>query len=238
MKRDPRSIGPAACRHGIGTVLMAVAALLLADPVAAQTGQSCAEPAAAATSNMSNNACKLKDGIGFASASEFPIWKTVDLGVYHDANAVRDAFRTTPVLIHIDYWADQILNRITFLPTDTPLNLVLTTVSGLGFGEDGASLKEIYARASRLGLALCPAELGPALRMAYLDQQLGEYLHIAMQPVARSDGKATDFVVAKGLAGWLLIGDDVRDDLVLAGDARMVFIGPDEASHPTVPRTN
>jgi hypothetical protein len=238
MKSDPQLIGHTACRHGISIVQMAVAVLLLVNPVAAQTAQSCAEPAVAAKSNMSNNACKLKTSIGFGSLDEYPKWKAVDLGVYHDANAVRDAFRTTPHLIRIDKWADQMLNRITFLQTDTTLNLVLTTVSDLGFGEDGASLKDIYERASRLGLALCPAELGPALRLAYLDQPLGEYLRLAMQPVARSDGKATDFTVAKGLAGLLLIGDDVRDDLVLAGDTRMVFVGPDRAPYRSVPRTN
>jgi NAD(P)-dependent dehydrogenase (short-subunit alcohol dehydrogenase family) len=51
----------------ISIVQMAVAVLLLADPVAAQTAQSCAEPAAVATCNMSDNACKLKTRIGFAS---------------------------------------------------------------------------------------------------------------------------------------------------------------------------
>ena len=238
MKSDPQSIGHTVCRHSVSMVQMAVAVLLLADPVAAQTAQSCTEPAAAATSNASDNACKLKTSFSTFYDYEFPIWKAVDLGAYHDANAARDAFRTTPDLIHIDSWADQSLNRISFLQTDTPLNLVLTTVSDLGFGEDGASLKDIYERASRLGLGLCPAELGPALRLAYLDQPLGEYLRIAMQPVARSDGKATEFVVAKGLAGLLLIGEDVRDDLVLAGDTRMVFARPDGAPYLSVPRTN
>jgi hypothetical protein len=235
MKSDPQLIGHTVCRHRISIVQMAVAVLLLADPVAAQTAQSCAEPAATGTSNMSDNACQL-NRIGFASPYGFPIWKAVDLGVYRDANAVREAFRTAPYLIHIDHRADQILNRITFVQTDTPLNLVLTRVSDLGFGEDGASLKDIYEHASRLGLALCPAELGPALRLAYLDQPFGEYLRIAMQPVARSDGNATDFSVAKGLAGWLLIGDDVRDDLVLVGEERMVFC--DAAPYLSVPRTN
>jgi hypothetical protein len=203
-------------------VLLAV--FLQAGPAAAQPASSCTEPA---TSGMPGNACKLKAGIGFASTYKFPPWKAVDVGIYHDANTVRDAFRRTPVVLYIDDWADQILSRISFLQTDTKLNLVLVTVSDLGFGADGASLKGIYEHASQRGLPLCPAELGPALRLSYLDQPLGEYPQIAMRPIARSDGKATNFVVAKGLRGWMLIGNDARDETVLAGDVGLVFVQPD-----------
>ena len=226
MRSDPNLTRYAARCRGFVIAQMAAGVLLLADPVAAQGAQSCAE-SAAARFNMSGNTCNLKARSGSAGFEAFPVWKVVDLGAYHDANAVRDAVRAAPQFIHVDYWADQMLNRITFVRTDTPLSLVLTTVSDLGFGEEGAPLKDIYERASRLGLALCPAEMGPALRLAYLDQPLGESLRIAMQPVARSDGRATEFTVAKRLAGWLLIGDDVRDDLVLAGDTRMVFVRPE-----------
>jgi hypothetical protein len=233
MKSDPRLIRPNACRHGISIVQIAIAVLLLVAPVAAQSVPSCAGLATAATFNVPGSTCKLKTRTGDASINEFPIWKIVDVGVYHDANAVRDAFRKMPVyLIHVDNWADQFLNRITFVQTERPLNLVLTTVSDLGFGEEGASLKDIHERASQLGLALCPAEVGPALRLAYPDQPLGEYLRIAMPPVARPDGNATAFTVAKSLAGLSLIGDDVRDDLVLAGNTRMVFCSPDRAPAP------
>jgi hypothetical protein len=240
MESEAQFTGRIARRSGIGALQALLVLVLQASPAAAQPTNSCTESAIAETSNISGNACKLKTGVSFASLYEFefPIWKAVDLGVYHDAKTVRDAFRKAPILIHIDNWADQILNRITFQQTDTPLNLVVTTVSDLGFGGDGASLKDIYDRASRLGLALCPAELGPALRLAYLDQPFGEYLRIAMQPVARADGKATEFAVAKGLSGWLLIGEDVRDDLVLGGDVRMVFVRPDGAPYLSVPPTN
>jgi choline dehydrogenase-like flavoprotein len=81
-------------------------------------------------------------------------------------------------------WANEVLGRIAFSHADTKLDLVMTTVSALGLGERGASLRDIFARASQLGLALCPAEVVPALRLAYFDQPLGEYLHIAMEPVA------------------------------------------------------
>jgi hypothetical protein len=50
------------------------------------------------------------------------------------------------------------------------------------------SLHDIYARAVALGFELCPAEVGPTLRLNYLDQPLGEFLRIAMQSVSRYDG--------------------------------------------------
>ena len=125
MKSDPKFMRYAACRHSIAMVQMAVAVLLLTNPVAAQAAQSCAESAAGATSNMSVKACELKTGIGSADLNEFPVWKTVDLGVYHDANAVRDTFRKVPELIHIDGWADQ-MSKNAFLekrgPKITPLS--------------------------------------------------------------------------------------------------------------------
>jgi hypothetical protein len=53
-------------------------------------------------------------------------------------------------------------------------------VAELGFKE-GATYSGICARALELGLELCPAEVGPALRLAYKDQPLGEWLIIAME---------------------------------------------------------
>jgi hypothetical protein len=99
-------------------------------------------------------------------------------------------------------------------------------VSALGFGEAGASLKNIYARASRLGLALGLAEVGPALRLGYLDQPLGEFLRIAMIPVARYGGEPVDFTIGNGGAGLLLIGGEFRGDLVVSGATRFVFVRP------------
>jgi hypothetical protein len=66
MKSDPKSMRHDARRHSITIVQVAVAVFLLADPVAAQPGQACAEPAAAAgTSNMSDNACNLLINKGY-----------------------------------------------------------------------------------------------------------------------------------------------------------------------------
>ena len=133
-----------------------------------------------------------------------------------------------PCRIYVGSWADEILGRPAFpyVEAAAKLELVVASVSALGFGEAGASLKEIYARASRLGLALGPAEVGPALRLGYLDQPLGEFLRIAMKPVARYGGEPVDFTIGNGGAGLLLIGGDFRSDLVVSGATRFVFVRP------------
>jgi hypothetical protein len=52
------------------------------------------------------------------------------------------------------------------------LQTVELSVAELGFPR-GARWERIYAAARRVGLELCPLELGPYLRLAYLDQPEG-----------------------------------------------------------------
>lgn len=60
-------------------------------------------------------------------------------------------------------------DRFTTSETKYSLETVELTVGNLGFLER-ATTNQIYKRASELGLDLCPVELGPHLRLAYLDQ--------------------------------------------------------------------
>lgn len=92
------------------------------------------------------------------------------------------------------------------------LQTVLLRVADLGFPE-GAITREIIGseqdrdlfghpapftggRAQRLGLKLCPAEVGPQLALQYSDQPSGERLYVAMKPIPASDGEPRIFVVA------------------------------------------
>ena len=63
-------------------------------------------------------------------------------------------------------------------------------------------------------------------RAGYLDQPPGEFLHIAMIPVARYSGELVDFTLGNGGTGLMLIGGNARPDLVLRGSIRFVFVKP------------
>ena len=54
----------------------------------------------------------------------------------------------------------------------TLVKTVELSVRNLGFPK-GATLSELYASAARLGLRLCPVEVGPHLRLQFLDQHEG-----------------------------------------------------------------
>ncbi|WP_046225877.1 hypothetical protein [Paenibacillus dauci] len=60
-------------------------------------------------------------------------------------------------------------NKFTTSDIKYSLPTVELTVGQLGFPE-GATIDQIFDRADQSGLALCPLELGPHLRLAYLEQ--------------------------------------------------------------------
>jgi hypothetical protein len=79
------------------------------------------------------------------------------------------------------------LDRTFCLQQEIEVDLVKMTVAELGF-EDGALHADICAEALKLALELCPAEVGPALRLQYGDQLDGERLRIGMRPLVDHGG--------------------------------------------------
>jgi hypothetical protein len=122
------------------------------------------------------------------AASETRIWKTNTVGGSSGVNDVRVAMETAPCPMLIGDDADEVLGRPAFPFGRKPveLDLVVVSVFQLGLGDQASrndvelssavevSLRDVYARAVALGFELCPAEVGPALRLEYLDQPLGE----------------------------------------------------------------
>lgn len=93
--------------------------------------------------------------------------------------------------INIDNAARSFLesNDFTISKTREHVDLVRLTVADLGLPR-GATTEEIYRTAESLGLELCPAEVGPHLRLAY---QGFEWMFIAMKPITDSDGESFVF---------------------------------------------
>jgi hypothetical protein len=160
------------------------------------------------------------------TASELPIWKTITLGLHRNVNAVRDALDAANIAVGDS--ADEILGRpaFTFANERRELNLVVLSVAALGFGADGGTLADIHARAVRLGFELCPEEVGPQLRLQYLNQPLGEFLHVAMKPQLTYRGDPVDFTLANGGAGLSLLGGSAHSNLVMSARAAFVFVRP------------
>jgi hypothetical protein len=165
------------------------------------------------------------------TSAQSPIWKRVTIGTYKGANDIREALYAARMRIGAS--ADEILGRPTFpfSKLKTELDLVVVTAADLGF-EGRTSVAEIYRRAIQRGLELCPAEVGPQLRLQYVNQPIGEFLHIAMLPIATYHGDLVDLTVGNGGAGLLLLGGDGNPDLKLHSTVKFVFVRPARIAMP------
>jgi hypothetical protein len=129
-------------------------------------------------------------GCAFVSTSdsavtEWPPSMTVKLGTYVSNEALRQALIGAG--FRIGRWGDDILKRVKVASKPTAVKIKIVTVAELGF-PDGATRIQIYQKALSLGLQLCAAEVGPAMRLQYRDQPKGEWLLIGMEPIIDSNG--------------------------------------------------
>jgi hypothetical protein len=107
----------------------------------------------------------------------------------------------------------------------TDVELALLSAADLGVGSE-SSLADVYKRAREVGLALCPAEVAPQLRLDYRNQPLGEALNIAMEPVATYSGEPTILALVNFGTGLALIGSDGRSEFMVPRTWRFVFALP------------
>jgi hypothetical protein len=158
--------------------------------------------------------------------ARFQIWRTATLGSYKGVDAYRDALDIAKIKIGDS--ADEILGRPAFpyARTKTGVELAVFSAADLGVESDQVSLAEVYRRARQAGLELCPAEVGPQLRLDYRNQPLGEALDIAMEPVATYGGEPTILTLANWGTGLLLIGRDGRPESTVFRKSRFVFALP------------
>ena len=157
---------------------------------------------------------------------EWKVWKTIKLGT---GLKTMDQFLKAMEAYgyKVSDWAKDLLKRAKFLASvalkEIEADLVIVTVAELGF-KDGATFKEICDKAIELGLLLCPAEVGPQLRLQYQNQPIGEWLYIAMEAITDSGQYLRLFVVERGSGGLYLGGDRGSPGLFYDGGYRFVFV--------------
>jgi hypothetical protein len=158
--------------------------------------------------------------------AHFQIWRRITLDTYKGVDAYRDALDSAKIKIGDS--ADEILGRPAFpyARTKTDVELAVLSAADLGVESDQASLAEVYQRARQAGLELCPAGVGPQLRLEYRNQPLGEALDIAMEPVATYRGDPTILTLVNWGTGLMLIGRDGRPESMVFRKSRFVSAVP------------
>ena len=145
----------------------------------------------------------------------FRTWRIIKLGTYENVTALFGALAQAD--IHISESATEILDSSSFTlaSKETEIELVAAEVTELGF--TGSVLYDaIRCRIRKLNHVLCPAEVGPQLRLQYYaDQPPGERLVIAMEEIS-----SNVFGVERGgLQRWL----DTRSDMVFHPEDLFIF---------------
>ncbi|KYK47337.1 hypothetical protein A1D31_31720 [Bradyrhizobium liaoningense] len=171
-----------------------------------------------------------KPQTGVESAADVPVWRKTTVGTFPDSVALRNALNARGC--GVGELASEIMARPAFTLNTAKADLELVTVSAaeLGFQTETVLLGQIYARAQQLGFGLAPAEIAPQLRLQYLDQPIGEFLTIGMNPIKTSKGAPVILNVANGGAGLILIGQDGRADAEIFVGSVFVFLRSKEAA--------
>ena len=208
-------------------MLARLAAVLTCDSALAQ-GQVGAQQAAPAVAAEGRHIAP-----GLTNLADVPVWKRITLGAYNSVNPLRHALDAARV--RVGESADEILGRpaFHFNPEKSDVDLVVVSVAELDF-HNGAPLADIHRRAGELGLKLCPVEVAPLLRLAYTNQPRGEFLNVAMRPIATYAGELVALSIANAGTGPLLIGGDGRPELVMNRMAKFVFVRPARIASPNL----
>jgi hypothetical protein len=153
---------------------------------------------------------------------DFTVWKTIKLGIHDNLDALRSVLKEADCKVS-DWAYDIIRPEFTLAREETEVKLIVISVAELGFPY-GARRDQIYARAQEFGLALCPPEVGPQLRLQYSDQTEGEWLLIGMEPITDSNGFLDVFGVDCGVSELLLSTFDGNPDSLWGSGCRWVFL--------------
>ena len=143
-------------------------------------------------------------------------------------------------VISLNESADELFASEHFTTAETrrACTTIELTVRDLGFLQ-GATIADISARAAALGLGLCPLELGPHLRLQYLDQPEGYWgqpirqhqapsgsITIASEPLTPDDEFPKGFYLRHIKGELWLRGYHAGSDHVWEADDHLLFCQP------------
>lgn len=128
----------------------------------------------------------------------------------------------------LDGHIEQMLDSPDFvtLSQPVPVNLVRLKVIDLGF-DISATTDQLYGRAKKIGLELCPAEIGPWYRLQTPDQPTGQYVYVGMPPIADADTKPRVFYAGHDHGSRSLGGGLAYPDAKWSSGSRFLFRLPD-----------
>lgn len=107
--------------------------------------------------------------------------------------------------INVTNFAEEMMESAGFttLPIPQALDTVRLKVGALGLS-GWPTTDQVYRKAQELGLELCPAEVGPHMRLQTKDEPLGNYYRIGMKQITDPYGNPYIFYLARREDGlWL-----------------------------------
>lgn len=122
--------------------------------------------------------------------------------------------------IWVGDYAKDFLDKTEYSKEQKQYKLVQFTVGQLGFPQ-GATTDQIYAKAEELGLKLCPAEVGPQLRLSYPGKDLK---FIAMNQISGRVGDPRVFRLGSGASGLELSARSADPSRRWSSDYQFVFL--------------
>jgi hypothetical protein len=153
---------------------------------------------------------------------------SVTLGVYDSPEAIEKALVAQHVRVNESVHA--MFDEMDIASDQVTVPIAVVSVAELGFTK-GATRSEVYRAAHERGLQLCPAEVGPLLRLQYAEQPVGEWLQIAMEPMKMLDGAQLIFRLGHTRAGSFLTIMESGDVVLWLPKDQFVFQVSRAASH-------
>lgn len=149
--------------------------------------------------------------------SKFTARWVVTLGVQNSPEAYSKALGKNVSAHTLD-----VLEKITCSKKRVKIHLVDASFGDIGLTE-GGTLAEFHAAVKQYGGTKCPAEVGPALRLLYKNQLLGERIMILMDAIIDSHGESNLFCLNLRRDGVWLTTDDGKPNNRFDPNLRIVF---------------